>query len=210
MSPPKFQPADASLAPRYTGVRTFACLPSVAVPHVDVDAGVIGVPFDTATSFRSGTRFGPEAIRSASALLRPYHPPLDVDVFGTLSIVDGGDVGITPGNAPADDRADRGRAGARGRGRDRPGRARRRPLDRARRAARARRGPRPGRARAPRRARRHMGRLLRREVLPRDAVPARGRGGADQHGAVATGRHAGAPIRGTRTCTSRPISASRS
>jgi hypothetical protein len=99
MSPPKSQPADASLAPRYTGVRTFAGLPSVAVPHVDVDAAVIGVPFDTATSFRSGTRFGPEAIRSASALLRPYHPPLDVDVFGTLSIVDGGDVEIAPGNA---------------------------------------------------------------------------------------------------------------
>jgi agmatinase len=57
------------------------------------------VPFDTATSFRSGARFGPEAIRSASALLRPYHPGLDVDVFGTLSLVDGGDIDITPGNA---------------------------------------------------------------------------------------------------------------
>jgi agmatinase len=96
---PRFHPADASLAPRYTGVRTFARLPHVEVPHEDVDAAVIGVPFDTATSFRPGTRFGPEAIRSASALLRPYHPPLDIDVFGTLSIVDGGDVDITPGNA---------------------------------------------------------------------------------------------------------------
>jgi agmatinase len=97
--PPRFQPADATLAPRYTGVRTFARLPHVDVPHADVDAAVLGVPFDTATSYRPGARFGPEAIRSASALLRPYHPPLDVDVFGTLSIVDGGDVGITPGNA---------------------------------------------------------------------------------------------------------------
>ncbi|MEA2227867.1 MAG: agmatinase [Solirubrobacteraceae bacterium] len=96
---PRFHPADASLAPRYAGVRTFARLPHVEVPHEDVDAAVIGVPFDTATSFRPGTRFGPEAIRSASALLRPYHPPLDIDVFGTLSIVDGGDVDITPGNA---------------------------------------------------------------------------------------------------------------
>jgi agmatinase len=96
---PRFRPADASLAPRYAGVRTFARLPHVEIPHEDVDAAVIGVPFDTATSFRPGTRFGPEAIRSASALLRPYHPPLDIDVFGTLSIVDGGDVDITPGNA---------------------------------------------------------------------------------------------------------------
>jgi agmatinase len=71
----------------------------VTLPHEDVDAAVIGIPFDTATSFRAGARFGPEAIRSASALLRPYHPALDVDVFGTLSLVDGGDIDITPGNA---------------------------------------------------------------------------------------------------------------
>jgi agmatinase len=96
---PRYSPPDASVAPRYTGIRTFARLPHVELPREDVDAAVIGVPFDTATSFRPGARFGPEAIRSASALLRPYHPVLDVDVFGTLSIVDGGDIAITPGNA---------------------------------------------------------------------------------------------------------------
>ncbi len=96
---PPFQPPDPMLAPRYTGVRTFARLPHVEVPHAGVDAAVIGVPFDTATSFRSGARFGPEAIRAGSTLLRPYHPVLDVDVFGTLSVVDGGDLAITPGNA---------------------------------------------------------------------------------------------------------------
>ena len=94
-----FGPPDATLAPRYTGVRTFARLPHVDLPRDDVDAAVIGVPFDTATSFRSGARFGPEAIRAASMLLRPYHPVLDVDVFGTLSLVDGGDLNVTPGNA---------------------------------------------------------------------------------------------------------------
>jgi agmatinase len=96
---PRFGPPDATVAPRYTGVRTFARLPHVPVPAEGVDAAVIGVPFDTATSFRSGTRFGPEGIRAGSSLLRPYHPILDVDVFGTLSCVDGGDLEITPGNA---------------------------------------------------------------------------------------------------------------
>jgi len=96
---PRFQPPDASVAPRYTGLRTFARLPHIELPHADVDAAVIGVPFDTATSFRTGARFGPEAIRSASTLLRPYHPPLDVNVFGSISAVDGGDLAITPGNA---------------------------------------------------------------------------------------------------------------
>jgi agmatinase len=94
-----FSPPDATLAPRYTGIRTFARLPHAQLPRADVDAAVIGVPFDTATSFRSGARFGPEAIRSGSMLLRPYHPVLDVDVFSTLSLVDGGDVHVTPGNA---------------------------------------------------------------------------------------------------------------
>ena len=96
---PRFGPPDASTAPRYTGLRTFARLPHVELPHPDVDVAVVGVPFDTATSFRAGARFGPEAIRSASALVRPYHPVHGIDVFGALSAVDGGDLDITPGNA---------------------------------------------------------------------------------------------------------------
>ena len=95
----QFSPPDASIAPRYTGPRTFARLPHLALPLDGVDVGVIGVPFDTATSYRSGTRFGPEAIRAVSATLRPYHPSLEVNVFEELGVVDGGDVDITPGNA---------------------------------------------------------------------------------------------------------------
>jgi agmatinase len=63
-----------------------------------VDAAVYGIPYDTATSFRTGPRFGPEAIRSASALLRPYNPALGVDVVEALSIVDYGDFPVSPGD----------------------------------------------------------------------------------------------------------------
>jgi len=98
MSPPRYGPPDASKAPRYTGIRTFARCPQVRDLD-DVDVAAVGVPFDTATSNRPGARFGPEAIRSASIGLRPYHPPLDVDVFAALSVVDRGDVDVTPGNA---------------------------------------------------------------------------------------------------------------
>jgi agmatinase len=70
-------------------------------PHVTdlegVDAAVFGIPFDTATSYRTGARFGPEAIRSASVLLRPYHPVLAVDVVESLSVVDYGDSPVSPG-----------------------------------------------------------------------------------------------------------------
>ena len=95
---PRYGPPDASLAPRYTGVRTFARLPHVTEPE-GVDAAVVGVPFDTATSFRPGARFGPEGIRAASLLLRPWHPVLAVDVFASQSLVDWGDLAVTPGNA---------------------------------------------------------------------------------------------------------------
>jgi agmatinase len=64
-----------------------------------VDAAVVGVPFDTATSFRPGARFGPEAIRSASVLLRPYHGSHEVDLFEALSVVEYGDLPVVPGNA---------------------------------------------------------------------------------------------------------------
>jgi agmatinase len=64
-----------------------------------VDVAVVGVPFDTATSYRPGARFGPEAIRAGSTLLRPYHPAQDVDVFAGQSVVDWSDLDVTPGNA---------------------------------------------------------------------------------------------------------------
>jgi agmatinase len=98
MSSPRYGPPDASEAPRYTGVRTFARCPLVTDP-ADVDVAAVGIPFDTATSTRPGARFGPEAIRASSLGIRPYHPPLDVDVFATLSVADLGDLRVTPGNA---------------------------------------------------------------------------------------------------------------
>ena len=72
------------------------------LPHTTdlagVDAAAIGIPFDTATSYRAGARFGPEAIRSASALLRPFHPGFGIDLVETLSIVDYGDLPVAPGD----------------------------------------------------------------------------------------------------------------
>jgi agmatinase len=94
---PHYTPLDAQLIPRFAGIRTF-----MRAPHVTdlrgVDAAVYGIPFDTATSYRTGARFGPEAIRSASALIRPYHPAHDLNVVEALSIVDYGDLPVSPGD----------------------------------------------------------------------------------------------------------------
>ena len=97
MPGPHHRPLDAKVMPRFAGIRTF-----MRAPHTTdlagVDAAVYGIPFDTATSYRTGPRFGPESIRSASALLRPYNPALGVNVVEKLSIVDYGDLPVSPGD----------------------------------------------------------------------------------------------------------------
>jgi agmatinase len=62
-----------------------------------VDAAVVGIPFDTGGTYRVGARFGPEHIRSASALMRPYHSGSGVAIFDRLSVVDYGDLPVVPG-----------------------------------------------------------------------------------------------------------------
>lgn len=58
-----------------------------------IDLAITGVPFDQAVTHRTGTRFGPRAIREASCL-QPYDPPYGwgFDPLGELAIADYGDV----------------------------------------------------------------------------------------------------------------------
>jgi agmatinase len=93
---PRYEPADSLASPRFTGPSTFARLPFVTTLE-DVDLAVVGVPFDTGVTYRVGGRFGPNAVRAASVMLRPYNPHLDVKPFDVLSCVDYGDVAIVPG-----------------------------------------------------------------------------------------------------------------
>lgn len=91
-----YEPWDALKAPRFTGPRTYARLPYVK--ELDgVDAAVLGIPWDGGTSFRSGARFGPEGVRSASGMIRTYNPAQRVQVFGVLSTIDYGDAPTAPG-----------------------------------------------------------------------------------------------------------------
>jgi agmatinase len=94
---PRYGPPDAFETPRFSGPRTFMRLPHVK-DLAGVDVAVVGIPTDGAQVFRSGSRFGPEAIRSASVMLRNYNPILDVDVCERLSLVDYGDVATVPGS----------------------------------------------------------------------------------------------------------------
>jgi agmatinase len=88
-------PVDATRIPRFAGLSTFARLPRIEdVERVDV--ALVGVPFDSGTTYRPGARFGPAAIREGSRLLRTYHPALAVEPFTTLQVVDAGDLAVTP------------------------------------------------------------------------------------------------------------------
>lgn len=90
------EPPDALLAPRFTGPRTYARLPYVQQLS-GVQCAVFGMPWDGGASFRPGARFGPEAIRSASGMIRTYHADQGVQVFGELSTIDYGDAPTVPG-----------------------------------------------------------------------------------------------------------------
>jgi agmatinase len=90
------EPWDALETPRFTGPRTYARLPYVKDLE-GVEAAVFGMPWDGGTSFRSGARFGPEGVRSASGMIRTYNPVQKVQVFGALSSIDYGDSQTAPG-----------------------------------------------------------------------------------------------------------------
>ncbi|MDP1419688.1 agmatinase [Peribacillus simplex] len=93
----KYQPKDSFKSPRFCGVRTFMRLPFIERVDEHMDFVITGIPFDSGQSFRTGARFGPEAIRDFSILLRPYNPEQDINIFDYISGIDYGDIPIIPG-----------------------------------------------------------------------------------------------------------------
>lgn len=95
---PPIPPVSGTVVPRYAGPSTFCRLPELRdVPYCDV--AILGIPFDSGTSYRPGARFGPQAIRQASRHLRTnFHPAYDTEPFKTLQVADAGDVACNPYN----------------------------------------------------------------------------------------------------------------
>lgn len=87
---------DSLNSPRFSGIKTFMRLPHTT-DLTNVDFAIVGVPFDTGCSFATGSRFGPQSIREASTILKPYNPVLKVDVFQYCKGIDYGDVLVIPG-----------------------------------------------------------------------------------------------------------------
>ncbi len=86
--------------PAFAGINTFMKAPYCEdVRKVgDYEAAFVGVPFDTGTTYRPGTRFGPQAVRRISAVYDGYSVDGGVDIFEELDLCDAGDVFVIPGN----------------------------------------------------------------------------------------------------------------
>lgn len=89
----------------FSGLTTFAHLPTVKClvdPEQAFDAAIIGVPFDTAVSYRTGARFGPRAIRAASSRqtkLSGFNIRAGINPYQSwATITDCMDIPVTPMN----------------------------------------------------------------------------------------------------------------
>ena len=94
--------------PHFAGINTFLKAP-YAENVRDVgkyDAAIIGIPFDSGTTYRPGTRFGPQGIRRISALYTPYNYELGVDLREQMTLCDAGDVFTIPGQSGKELRPD--------------------------------------------------------------------------------------------------------
>ncbi len=90
--------------PTYAGITSFMRR-RYSRDLTGVDLAISGVPFDTATTNRPGSRFGPRAIRAASIQSAwARHFPWEFDPFDVLACVDYGDCHFdhgTPQDTPA-------------------------------------------------------------------------------------------------------------
>lgn len=90
-----------SLSPTYSCNETFLRSPRCEdIRKVsEYDVAFVGIPYDSGTSNRSGTRLGPQGIRRASIQFSPYNPDYGIDLRENLKFCDVGDIYTIPGSA---------------------------------------------------------------------------------------------------------------
>ena len=93
MSSRPSQPISGNDLARFAGPGSFMRLPQSSDP-AGLDVGFLGVPMDHGSSWRSGTRFGPQQVRAQSAMIRPYNLQTGAAPFDALHCGDLGDVAI--------------------------------------------------------------------------------------------------------------------
>ena len=91
---------DPVIVSMYANQFSFLARPLTRDVNEDTDVAMVGVPFDLATTGRSGTRFGPNGVRQASSNLgwEGRRWPWDFDACKHLNMVDYGDLDFIPGD----------------------------------------------------------------------------------------------------------------
>ena len=86
--------------PHFAGINTFMKAPYLEdVNQVGkYDVAIVGVPHDCGTTYRPGTRFGPQGIRRISALYTTYNYEMGVDLREQITLCDVGDIFTIPAN----------------------------------------------------------------------------------------------------------------
>jgi agmatinase len=86
--------------PAFAGINTFRKVPYCEDIHEvgKYEVAIMGAPFDMATTYRAGCRFGPQAVRRISALYDSYNVDMGVDLEEQLSMCDAGDIFVIPAN----------------------------------------------------------------------------------------------------------------
>lgn len=92
----EYKPLAPQQQPKFAGIKTYLRLPHLKTTR-GLDFAVVGIPWDGATSYRTGQRAGPDAIRKISVNLRPYNLAQDIGIFEQCSGVDYGDLSVVPG-----------------------------------------------------------------------------------------------------------------
>jgi agmatinase len=92
----EYKPVTPQQQPKFAGIKTYMRLPHLQAVQ-GIDFAVTGIPWDGATSYRTGQRLGPDAIRKVSVTLRPYNLVQGIGIFENCSGVDYGDISVVPG-----------------------------------------------------------------------------------------------------------------
>ncbi len=99
MSQSEWEPVSGAVLPRYAGVPSFMRLPYVPegdARRSEVEIGILGMPWDGATSNRPGARHGPRGLRDASTMIRAMNGATRQTPFSAMRCADMGDVAMSP------------------------------------------------------------------------------------------------------------------
>ena len=94
----RHRPPSGMASPRFSGIASFMRLPVLDPAEAPgrVDIGLVGIPFDGATTNRPGARLGPRGVREASTGTRALNAATGIAPYDLAACADLGDVCVNP------------------------------------------------------------------------------------------------------------------